>query len=85
MYKRQPKKDALDAPVAYEANDSIVFTQSGFAHLCGQGQVSYPGADLEADVISMDMDNLSLIHIFMSFMRERSFPHDAQSATSASE
>lgn len=31
-----PKKDALDAPVAYEANDSIVFTQSGFAHLYGQ-------------------------------------------------
>ena len=52
-----PKKDALDAPVAYEANDSIVFTQSGFAHLYGQGKVSYPGADLEADVISMDMDN----------------------------
>ncbi len=38
-----PKKDALDAPVAYEANDSIVFTQSGFAHLYGQGKVSYPG------------------------------------------
>lgn len=52
-----PKKNALDAPVEYEANDSIVFTQSGFAHLYGQGKVSYPGADLEADVISMDMDN----------------------------
>lgn len=52
-----PKKDALDAPVAYEANDSIVFTQSGFAHLYGQGKVSYPGADLEAEIISMDMDN----------------------------
>lgn len=52
-----PKKNALDAPVAYEANDSIVFTQSGFAHLYGQGKVSYPGADLEADIISMDMDN----------------------------
>lgn len=52
-----PKKDALDAPVTYEATDSIVFTQAGFAHLYGQGKVSYPGADLEADVISMDMDN----------------------------
>lgn len=52
-----PKKNALDAPVAYEANDSIVFTQSGFAHLFGQGKVSYPGADLEAETISMDMDN----------------------------
>lgn len=52
-----PKKEALDAPVVYEANDSIVFTQSGFAHLFGQGKVTYPGAELEAEIISMDMDN----------------------------
>jgi len=52
-----PQKTELDAPVTYEANDSIVFTQSGFAHLYGQGKVTYPGADLVADVISMDMDN----------------------------
>ena len=47
----------MDAPVAYEASDSIVFTQGGFAHLYGDGKVSYPGADLEAAIISMDMDN----------------------------
>lgn len=52
-----PKKQALDAPVAYEASDSIVFAQGGMAHLYGDGKVSYPGADLEAAVISMDMDN----------------------------
>ena len=52
-----PKKQALDAPVAYYASDSIVFTQGGFAHLYGDGKVSYPGADLEAAIISMDMDN----------------------------
>ena len=52
-----PKKQALDAPVAYEASDSIVFTQGGFAHPYGDGKVSYPGADLEAAIISMDMDN----------------------------
>lgn len=52
-----PKKEALDAPVAYEASDSLVFTQGGFAHLYGNGKVSYPGSDLEAAVISMDMDN----------------------------
>lgn len=52
-----PNKTELDAPVTYEANDSIVFTQSGFAHLYGQGKVTYPGTDLAADVISMDMDN----------------------------
>lgn len=52
-----PKKQALDAPVAYEASDSLVFTQGGFAHLYGNGKVSYPGSNLEAAVISMDMDN----------------------------
>ncbi len=51
------KKDGLDAPVAYEANDSIVFTQAGFAHLYGQGKVNYPNAELTAQIISMDMDN----------------------------
>ncbi|ADV45266.1 putative LPS assembly protein LptD [Bacteroides helcogenes] len=52
-----PKKQALDAPVTYEATDSIVFTQGGIANLYGQGKVAYPGSDLNADVISMDMDN----------------------------
>lgn len=52
-----PKKDGLDAPVAYEANDSIVFTQGGYAHLYGDGKVSYPGADLEAAIITMNMDS----------------------------
>ena len=40
------QEGCIGCPVAYEANDSIVFTQSGFAHLYGQGKVSYPGADL---------------------------------------
>ena len=31
--KRQP----LDAPVVYEANDSIVFTEGGYAHMYGDG------------------------------------------------
>ena len=56
-----PKKSALDAPVTYEASDSIVFTQGGFAHLFGQSKVNYPGADLEAAVISMDMDNSTVV------------------------
>ena len=55
------KKEGLDAPVTYEANDSIVFTQNGFAHLYGQGKVVYQqGAkpiELTADVISMNMDS----------------------------
>lgn len=34
------KKQPLDAPVVYSANDSIVFTQGGFAHLYGDGKVN---------------------------------------------
>ena len=51
------KKDGLDAPVVYEANDSIVFTQNGYAHLFGEGKVTYPGAELTAAVITMNMDS----------------------------
>lgn len=54
-----PKKQALDAPVTYEATDSIVFTQGGYAHLYGQGKVNYPYQNIElaADVITMNMDS----------------------------
>lgn len=51
------KKQPLDAPVVYEANDSIVFTQGGYAHLYGQGKVNYEKIELTADVITMNMDS----------------------------
>ena len=51
------KDGGLDAPVVYEANDSIVFTQDGYAHLYGDGKVTYPGVELTAAVISMNMDS----------------------------
>lgn len=53
------KKDGLDAPVSYEASDSIVFTQDGYAHLFGDGKVNYPSQHIEltAEVISMNMDS----------------------------
>ncbi len=54
------KKDALDAPVDYEATDSIVFTQDGYAHLYGEGKVLYKQKrpiQLEADVITMNIDS----------------------------
>ncbi|MEG2513936.1 MAG: putative LPS assembly protein LptD, partial [Bacteroidaceae bacterium] len=52
-----PKKQALNAPVIYEANDSIVFTQGGFAHLYGQAKVNYEKIELAADIITMNMDS----------------------------
>ena len=42
------KKQPLDAPVIYEANDSIVFTQGGFVHLFGDGKVNYEDIELTA-------------------------------------
>ena len=53
------KKDGLDAPVTYEANDSIVFTQDGYAHLYGDGKVNYPYQHIEltAEVITMNLDS----------------------------
>ena len=51
------KNEGLDAPVTYEATDSIVFTQNGYAHLYGESKVNYPQAELTAAVISMNMDS----------------------------
>ena len=53
------KKEGLDAPVSYEANDSLVFTQDGYAHLYGDGKVNYPHENIEltAAVITMNMDS----------------------------
>jgi hypothetical protein len=51
------KKQPLAAPVVYEANDSIVFTKGGYAHLYGQGKVNYEKIELAAQVISMNMDS----------------------------
>lgn len=51
------KKQPLDAPVIYEASDSIVFTQGGFAHLYGNGKVNYEKIELGAQIITMNMDS----------------------------
>ncbi len=51
------KKAPLDAPVVYEANDSIVFTEGGYAHLYGAGKVNYEKIELTSDVITMNMDS----------------------------
>lgn len=51
------KKEPLDAPVIYEASDSIVFTKEGYAHLYGEGKVNYQNIELTSAVITMNMDN----------------------------
>ena len=51
------KKQALDAPVTYEANDSIVFTEGNLVHLFGDGKVNYENIELTSAVITMNMDS----------------------------
>ena len=53
------KGNGLDAPVSYESNDSLVFTQGGYAHLFGDSKVNYPHQNIEltAEVITMNMDS----------------------------
>ncbi len=53
----EKKKEPLDAPVVYEATDSIVFSQSGVANLYGSGKVNYQQIELAAAVITMNMDS----------------------------
>ena len=54
------KKQPLDAPVTYEATDSIVFTEGGFAHLYGDGKVNYEKIELKSEVITMNMDSSTI-------------------------
>ncbi len=51
------KKEPMDAPVIYEASDSIVFTKDGYAHLYGEGKVNYQNIELTSAVITMNMDS----------------------------
>ncbi len=56
------KKNALDAPVAYEAKDSVVFFMgTSHAYLYGDGKVNYDNIELTAEEITMSMDS-SLVH-----------------------
>lgn len=52
------KKKALDAPVAYEAKDSVVFFMGdSHAYLYGDGKVNYDNFELVAEEIKMNLDS----------------------------
>lgn len=59
--KKEKKKDAIDAPVIYTANDSLVWTREGNAYLYGQSNVNYEKIELTADIISMNLDS-NVVH-----------------------
>lgn len=51
------RRGALEAPVAYEANDSIVMTATNMAYLYGDADVKYQQIQLQAEHIQMNMDS----------------------------
>ena len=56
------KKDALEAPVEYEAQDSMTYyANTKMTKLYGNSKVTYQDMSLEAAVISMSLDS-SLVH-----------------------
>ncbi len=56
------KKNGIDAPVVYQANDSLVYDASSrTAHLYGQSSVDYETMNLKSDKIYMSLDS-SLVH-----------------------
>ena len=60
--RRSKKPDVLDAPVSYEAKDSVVFyMKTKDAYLYGQGDVKYQNMKLTAERITMNMDS-SIVH-----------------------
>jgi len=52
-----PKTGFLEAPVVYQAKDSIVLTAGNMAYLFGQGDVKYQQIQLQAERIEMSMDS----------------------------
>lgn len=56
------KKNGIDAPVEYTANDSLVYdAMSKTAKLYGSSEVRYENMDLKSDKIRMSLDS-SLVH-----------------------
>ncbi len=50
-------RSGLDAPVTYQATDSIVMTSDNMAYLYGDGDVKYQQIQLQAEEIQMSMDS----------------------------
>ena len=60
--RRSKKPDVLDAPVSYEAKDSVVFfMKTKNAYLFGEGDVKYQNMNLKAEEITMNLDS-SIVH-----------------------
>lgn len=60
------KSNAIDAPILYAAQDSMVMTLDGknMLYLYGQGTVKYQNMDLAAEYIEVDADSTTLFATF---------------------
>ena len=56
-----PRKNGLEAPVSYQAKDSIVMTGANWAFLYGASDVKYHQIQLQSERIEMNMDS-SLVY-----------------------
>ena len=56
------KQTGLDAPVSYQATDSIVMTAGNWAYLYGEGDVKYQNIELQSELIEMNMDSSCLLY-----------------------
>lgn len=55
--KKKNDADAVEDPVYYESSDSMVWSRTGNAYLYGDCSVKYQKIQLDAAVISMNMDS----------------------------
>ncbi|MBQ8257377.1 MAG: LPS-assembly protein LptD [Bacteroidaceae bacterium] len=55
--EKKKKKDAIEDPVFYESSDSMVWSSSGNAYLYGDSKVKYQNIQLDAEIITMNMDS----------------------------
>lgn len=51
------KKAGLNAPVTYQATDSMVMTAGNWAYLYGEGDVKYQNIELQSELIEMNLDS----------------------------
>jgi len=51
------RRNGIDAPVSYQAKDSIVLTAENMAYLFGEGNVKYQQIELQSEYVEMSMDS----------------------------
>jgi hypothetical protein len=59
-----PKPGLLEAPVEYQASDSIILTAGNMAYLYGQGDVKYQQIQLQSEIIEMNMDSALVYAVY---------------------